>query len=182
MTVEEYLELERTSAVRHEFVAGHVYVMAGGSERHNRIALALASRLLTAAAGSACRVMMSDMKVRVGESLFYYPDVVVVCDPADAEPYFKTRPCLLVEVLSSTTEVVDRREKLHNYRRLESLQAYVLVDQDQPRIETYHRTEAGGWRYDLAEGDGRVALPCPGVQMSVREIYGGLESTPPPSN
>jgi len=139
-----------------------------------RITLNLAARLLAASRGGPCRVFSSDMKVALDPRLFYYPDVMVVCDPTDVEPYFKSRPCLLVEVLSPATEIIDRREKLYGYRRLPSLEAYVLVDQVERRVELYRRDEAGDWRYEIVEGQGAVALPCVPLTMPLDEIYEGL--------
>src|SRR5215210_9413337 len=130
LSVGGYLEGERDSEVRHEYVAGQAYAMAGASARHNRIALNIAGRLNDLLADGECEAFMSDMKVRVAPDLFYYPDVVVACDPAGGDPYVRAEPRLVVEVLSPSTERTDRREKLAAYQSCPSLQEYALVSQD----------------------------------------------------
>src|SRR2546421_12532355 len=103
LSVADYLAGERDVDVRHEYVDGQVYAMAGASDRHNRIALNIASRLNDQLADDRCEAFMADMKVRVTEDLYYYPDVVVTCDPPGGDPYFRTQPRLIVEVLSPST-------------------------------------------------------------------------------
>src|SRR5262245_37213396 len=124
LTVEEYLAGEARSEVRHEYVDGMVYAMAGGSEEHNLISLNVASALRAHLRGKACRVFMADVKVQPSstrEELFYYPDVMVVCDPRDTHRYFKRYPRILMEVLSPDTDRTDRREKFLSYIGIETL-------------------------------------------------------------
>src|SRR5262249_26861704 len=112
LSVEEYLALEEKSKVRHEYVAGHIFAMAGANDAHNIISINVATILRPHLRRSGCRVYMVDMKVRVeAADTFYYPDVMVTCEPFAAKSVFKSRPVLLVEVLSLGTELVDRREK-----------------------------------------------------------------------
>ena len=109
---QEYLAGEQCSNIRHEYLAGQVFAMAGAGEKHNRISLNIAFHLRAAARGKPCGVFISDMKLRVEPSdAYYYPDVMVTCDPTDNESLYKRSPCLIVEVLSPTTESIDRREK-----------------------------------------------------------------------
>jgi Uma2 family endonuclease len=174
LTVEEYLELEEASLVKHEYVAGQLYALSGASERHNRIAMNIAAQLWTAARGGPCRVYGSDMRLRIGDNAVYYPDVQVVCDPSDTEQRYKTRPCVVVEVLSPSTQATDLREKLMVYRRLDSLQAYIIVYRDEMRVLRHYRAD-GGW-YDAFLGrDDQVSFPCPAAELSLAEIYEGLE-------
>lgn len=175
VTVDEYLELEKSSSTRHEYAAGKLFAMAGGSEEHNRIVLNIASRLLAATRGGPCRVFASDMKLRV-DDVFYYPDVFVCCDPTDADRFFKLRPTAVFEVLSDSTEAVDRGEKLYNYRRVPTLNTYTLVSQEGPRVEVYRRRlDGSGWTYDVAEGvDAKLSLEPPGLLLTLAEIYEGL--------
>jgi len=172
LSAEDYLEGELKSAIRHEYVDGEAYAMAGAEEAHNLIALNVASRLRGAARGGPCRVFISDMKVRVAAwSAFYYPDILVVCDSSDTQSYFKEKPCLIVEVLSPSTESIDRREKMLAYRTLSSLREYVLIAQDKRQIEVYRRDEAGEWSLEtLAEGDS-LHLECLGATLSLDEAY-----------
>ena len=130
---QEYLAGEEYSSVRHEYVAGYVYAMTGASETHNLMAGNLHAALHAHLRGKPCRVFVNDMKVRVDDD-FYYPDLLVCCDPADNAAYYKTRPILLIEVLSPTTEPADTLEKRIAYQTLESLQEYVLVAQDRLEI------------------------------------------------
>jgi Uma2 family endonuclease len=178
LTIEDYLALEESSTMKHEYVAGEVYALAGATDRHNRLASNILARLWMAARGGPCRVYGSDMKVRIGDDAFYYPDVQVVCDPADTEEQYKSRPCLVVEVLSPSTESIDRREKLMAYRRLDSLKAYIIVYRDRPRVVRHWRDEQGAWWNADLSGEGRVPFPCPQLELSMADIYEGL----PPLN
>ena len=172
VTFEEYLELEKTSPVKHEFIHGQLFLMAGSSDRHNRLAGRLYARLLSAETES-CRTFFADMKVCTPDGVGYYPDVLVICDEEDDDAYVKRKPCLIVEVLSPSTEAVDRGEKLHNYLKFESLRAYVLVNQDVQRVELYERDEGGTWRYSVKERGERLELPCVGLELAVGELYVG---------
>ena len=133
LTFEQYLELEHASPVKHEFMDGQMFMLAGASDKHNHLAGRLYAWLLNAEKG-ACRTFFADMKVRTPAGVGYYPDVLVVCDEEDDDAYVKQKPCLIIEVLSPSTEAIDRGEKLHNYRTFESLQAYVLVNQEVMRL------------------------------------------------
>lgn len=127
LAIDEYLELEKESPVRHEYVGGEIFAMAAASDRHNRVAGNIYALLWPALRGGPCRIYMSDMKVQISDDQVFYPDVMVTCDPDDTGEYVKKRPCLIVEVLSPSTASIDRREKLVAYRRLESLQAYIVL-------------------------------------------------------
>jgi Uma2 family endonuclease len=131
-TVKEYLALEGDSTVRHEYVAGMIYAHAGGTSRHNAIATNVLAALWNAARGGPCRVYGSDMRLRAADDVFYYPDVMVVYGDNEAgdEALYQHAPCLVVEVTSPSTESIDRREKAFTYRKMPSLQAYLVVDQN----------------------------------------------------
>lgn len=118
-TFEEYLQLEQTSEICHEYLGGQVFAMSGGSKEHNTITLNIASRVRSHLRGGSCSVFMADMKVRIelasqNKSIFYYPDVIVTCDPHDQDRFFLNYPCLIIEVLSHSAETTDKREKLVN--------------------------------------------------------------------
>jgi Uma2 family endonuclease len=171
LSVAEYLEGERDAGVRHEYVAGQAYAMTGASARHNRIALNIAGRLNDLLADGECEAFMADMKVRVAPDLFYYPDVFVACDPPGGDPYFRTEPRLVVEVLNPSTERADRREKLAAYRDCPSVQEYALVSQDAARVEL-HRRASDGWQaevFDAAEDS--LTFDSVGLTLSLRDIY-----------
>jgi Uma2 family endonuclease len=173
VSVADYLHGEQESQIRQEYVAGRVFAMAGAGEAHNRIAGNLFFHLRAATRGTPCGVFISDMKVRVAaHDAFYYPDVLLTCDPTDREPLYKTAPCLIAEVLSPSTEVIDRREKLLAYRALTTLRYYLLVAQDRRLVELYRREADGGWRYEVSE-DGELASDCGGLslRMTLADIY-----------
>jgi Uma2 family endonuclease len=128
LTFEDYLEFEATSEVKHEFVDGQLFMMAGSNARHNRLAFLLAGRLEQNAQPLNCLVYLLDIKVLTPNDVGYYPDVLVICDTADDHPVIKRKLYLIIEVLSDSTEAIDRGEKLNNYGLFPSLQAYVLVN------------------------------------------------------
>ncbi len=184
LSVADYLALEERSEIKHEYINGEIYAMAGASVRHNQIAGNLFARLLTHLRGSPCQVFFADVKLHLqeqGEEIFYYPDLMVCCDPNDRDPYYRTRPCLLVEVLSEGTARIDQREKLFAYARLDSLQAYLLLEQD--RIgAALHWRENGDWRRaEFNEPHAKLTLPCAGLTVTLAELYEGtgLLETPP---
>ncbi|HHB12303.1 MAG TPA: Uma2 family endonuclease [Chromatiales bacterium] len=171
LSVAAYLEAERDGQVRHEYLDGQVYAMTGASRRHALIVNALAFALTPAARERGCALFTNDMKVRIdlrGRTFFYYPDLVLACDPEDREAYYVTRPCLVVEVLSPATERIDRREKLLTYIQLPSLQEYLLVSQDPPLVEIYRR-RADWLPEEVTEG--ALALDCLGTELAVEAIY-----------
>ena len=113
LSEDDYLRQETGAEIKHELVSGEAYAVAGASERHNRIALNIVYHLRTITRGKACRAFMADMKLRIAaSSTFYYPDVMLVCNPADDHPIYKQVPCLIAEVLSPATANVDMREKV----------------------------------------------------------------------
>lgn len=174
LTVEEYLELEEGASVKHEYVAGEIHAMVGASRRHNRIAVNILRRLADAAEGGPCRVYISDMKLRAAEDVVYYPDVMAVCAPEPDDPYVESEPCLVVEVVSPGTEKTDRREKLAAYKKIPSLNAYLIVAQDRRWVERHWRGEDGVWRRaDLVDEDSAVPIPCPETEITLAQIYEG---------
>jgi Uma2 family endonuclease len=177
-TIEDYLCAEETSFLKHEYVAGQIYALAGATRRHNSIAMNIAARLWEAAGDGPCQVYGSDMKVRIGDDAVYYPDVQVVCDPADTEQQYTTSPCVIVEVLSPSTESIDLREKLLAYRRIESLQAYIIVYRDEMRVVRHFLDpEYAWWDTRVVSREAKVPFPCPAVELSLAEIYRGLAPT-----
>jgi len=183
-TVEEYIQLEQTSESRHEYLGGQVFAMSGGSKQHNTITLNIASIVRysygvatrTHLRGGSCSVFMADMKVRIelanqNKSIFYYPDVIVSCDSQDTERFFLNYPCLIIEVLSPSTETIDRREKLVNYRTLKSLQEYVLVSQDEIKVEVYRQDSQGNWLIQILGKDDQLTLDSIGLNLTMADIY-----------
>ena len=146
-TAEDYLVWEAEQLERHEFVNGEVFAMAGAEDRHVMVSLRLASALLTHLSGTHCNVFMSDMKLSIKTlSNFFYPDIMVSCDPADRESRMsKSEPKLIVEILSPSTANYDRGEKFVSYRQIPSLREYVMVDIDKRQIEVYRLGDQGLW-------------------------------------
>ncbi len=173
----EYLALEQASPIRHEYVDGQIFAMTGASENHNLIALAIASRLRTHLRGSGCRVFISEMKVciEVAGQTTYYPDVMVVCDPQDDDPYVKRRPCLIVEILSPSTAATDRREKLLNYAKLPTLQEYVLVAQDEINVDAYRFTAGEWYCKSFQELNQEVQLSSVDLSLPLQAIYEDIQ-------
>ncbi len=179
----EYLASESHSPVKREFVAGEVYAMASGTARHNRISLNVATRLDAATRGTPCEVFMADMKVKVeAHRAFYYPDVLLACEPGDDQPLYRSGPCLIVEVLSPSTAGIDEREKWHHYRDIPTLRHYLLIDSESRQVRLRTRAGADWLEQTLAEGD-TLTLSCGPVrlEMGLAEIYdrSGVEANAP---
>ncbi|NEQ65903.1 MAG: Uma2 family endonuclease [Symploca sp. SIO2D2] len=151
MTPTEYLEWEENQPIKHEYINGRVYAMTGGTIPHNDVALNLASALKNYLRGKGCKVQMADSKVGISEKgPFHYPDVMVSCDQRDRQArQVIYHPCLIVEVLSPSTERVDRGLKFRHYRRIETLIEYVLIDPDRMSIECYRLNERCKWELTL---------------------------------
>jgi Uma2 family endonuclease len=171
LTIEEYLRAEEDSPIRHEYLGGHIFAMAGASQEHNLIAGNLLALLRPHLRGSSCRVFMSDMKVQIQDNIFYYPDVLVTCNPEDNQRYFKTQPNLIIEVLSQSTESLDRREKLMHYQKLESLKEYVLVSQDKVQVQVYRQETPGNWTVQILDTDSELSLESLGLTLTMAQIY-----------
>lgn len=175
-TFGEYLDLEAGSNVKHEYLKGEIYAMAGRTPRHAALTLTVGAALHAGLRGGPCRAFSSDLRIRVTETgLATYPDVAVVRGPLETDPDSDdtvTNPRLIVEVLSSSTEDYDRGEKFENYRRVSSLQAVVYVWQTEPRIEVRRRAgEGGDWvstRYLIGA---TVPLESIGCALDVDEVY-----------
>ncbi|MBH1977949.1 MAG: Uma2 family endonuclease [Comamonadaceae bacterium] len=175
-SIQGYLDGEQATEVKHEYLAGEVVAMGGASDRHGLIAGSLHAALLPAARRKGCQLFMADMKVRVdhdGESYFYYPDLLLSCQPDDRESaYYRRHPCLLVEVLSPATERIDTREKLLAYRLLPSLREYLLLRQDRVHADLYQLGDDGRWQHQvLTRPDEALALRCLDMAVSLRDVY-----------
>ncbi len=169
----EYLEAEKWSEGKHEYVAGRTYAMVGTSGAHNLIAGNLYAALRAHLRGRPCRAFFADLKVSIEPAqVFYYPDVVVSCDTRDLAPSARvlSRPILIVEVLSPTTARTDQEEKLHNYQKLESLQEYVLVAQNSPEVRIYRRA-APEWKEQSFTEDEHVHLAAVDLTVPMQAIY-----------
>ncbi len=172
-TPQEYFDWEELQQQRHEYFAGEVYAMAGGTLVHGRIGLNVASLLQSHVSGSGCITYNSDCKLGISEKgPFTYPDVSVSCDDRDrTAQQFIQFPCLIVEVLSPSTEAYDRGGKFKLYRRLTSLQEYVLVSSETQSVEVFRRRPLDRWEF-MAYGEGdRVILESIGLTVDVEAFY-----------
>ncbi len=174
-TVEEYLAHEQQVGERQEFVNGVIYAMVGGSRRHNRltgnVAFSLRRQL-----GVSCETYEQGQKLRIETDLgsaFYYPDVMSVCDPSDDHASYVGRPCLIVEVLSPSTESGDRQGKFQLYRTLPSLLYYILVAHDVPQIEVFSRSNA--WKPEIVFRGDAIEVCASKALLTVDDIYLGID-------
>jgi Uma2 family endonuclease len=178
---DEYLCLEEQAAIKHEYVDGNIFAMSGSSEAHNLITVNIISLLHLHLHGTPCRVFSSDMKVRIESAKsYYYPDVMVSCEPYEAKSVFKSNPVLLVEVLSPSTAPIDKREKMIAYTKIESLKEYVIVHQDRQRVEIYRR-QSDGWELITVNSGQQLKLesvPKGPLAVPLSTIYEGCS---PPS-
>ena len=176
-TVEEYLEGERKSEVRHEYVAGEVYAMAGASRTHNIIAGNIYAMVKAALRGGGCQTFVEGVKVRIrtrGETRFFYPDVFVSCDPRDTDEYFSDYPSIIFEVLSPDTARLDQREKRWAYQTLDSLQTYVLVDQFKVDLNIWRRVGDGWETETLKDKSAILSIAAPAIALPLSEIYADI--------
>ena len=175
----DYLQAEKLTDIRHEYVHGCVYALAGASLRHNDIALNTAFALRSAALAIPCRVNVSDIKVCAAKSkAYFYPDVVVSCEQESADAYYVEQPCLLVEVTSTSTAWTDQHQKVIAYQKLAALQTYLIIAQDRPQVTVYYRDAEGAWDvalYDQLEQS--IPLLCPFTKLKLADIYAGVDFT-----
>jgi Uma2 family endonuclease len=181
-TFRDYLRLEADANVKHEFLAGEIYAMAGGTPEHAAIAMNVGTVLNVQLRGRPCRVFSSDLRVRVLETgLTTYPDVSVVCGPLERDPEdanTATNPTVLVEVTSPSSESYDRGSKLGHYQRMPSLCEIVVVSHRERRIEVHRRDEDGTWNVETLGPGGTATLASITCELPVDEVYRDeLEST-----
>ncbi len=167
----DYLAVEREAKTKSEYIAGQVYAMAGASERHNTIATTFCSAIDNHLPNE-CRVWQSDMKVigeYAGDDFAYYPDIMASCEENTGDPYTRTNPLFIVEVLSPSTQRVDLKEKFDNYRQIPSLMEYVVVSQDEPLVRVFRRSQT--WALTLYGAEDCFRLESIDFEIAVMHIY-----------
>ena len=170
--VEDDLVSEKSSPVRHEYVEGEVVAMAGASDNHARISSNLIALLVTHLRNSTCDTFANDIKVRVRQNVYYYPDILVSCEENPENQYFRNNPTLIIEIISKLTARVDRTEKVFLYQQIPSLQEYVVIDQYRMEVQVHRRQENGGWiTYFFNESDDIVEFTSVDLQIPLPEIY-----------
>lgn len=169
---DEYLAGEQYSEVKHEYIDGYVYAMAGAHSNHNLIAGNVHGEFRNHLKGKPCRPYMSDMKVRIG-SKYFYPDVLVDC--SDINGYYTETPKILVEVLSKSTRRTDKNLKRMAYTQINSLEEYVLIEQDAAEIEVMRRVD--GWQPQYYYLGDEITFQSIGLTLAVEEIYERVQNT-----
>ena len=174
LTVEEYLDFENKSfEIRHEYLAGEIWAMVGGSDRHNLVAGNLYIQLKRHLRGTPCRTFMADMKLRIDEAdAFFYPDVFVTCDRRDlGERLYKRHALFVAEVVSPSTEYFDRGYKFRIYQQARALHEYWLIDPNRVAVDVYRRLDDDWLLHGYGEGDGTVPLRCLALEIDLAELY-----------
>ena len=172
-TPEEYFAWEEQQLHRHEYIDGEVYAMTGGSVNHSQIAVKFVSLLDNHLKGSSCKTLNSDCRVNIVESDDYtYPDASVTCDDRDkTTTQYITYPCLIIEVLSKSTEAYDRGGKFRMYRQNPILRDYVLVNSEKIEIDLYHKTESGSWEIINYQAGDEIELKSVNLIFTIEQIY-----------
>ena len=179
ITPDEYLDREALSETKHMYYAGLVTAMAGGSVAHATLAMSLGAELRAGLRGRGCRVFGSDVLFQTGSGeMFTYPDVTVICGSTEYMPGRKhvvTNPVFVAEVLSPSTEAIDRGAKSNEYRATASLRQYALISQDQPWVQIHTRDEAGAWQISEVNGlDGVCAFTGIDCAVPMAALYEGV--------
>ncbi len=172
ISVEDYLKGEEFSPIKHEYVEGEVYAMAGTSNNHSRIAINITTALSIHLRDSPCEPFAGATKVRAAIDVFYYPDILVSCEETEKDSYFRNNPILVIEITSPSTEHIDRREKLFAYQRITSVQEYAVIDQHRMNVELHRRQPNANWiTYFFDASDDRIEFQAVGLTLPITEIY-----------
>lgn len=175
ITAAEYLEGERGAEIKHEYVDGEIYAMAGATVRHYRLVKQLGNSLEQHLENMDCEVFIVDMKTKANEYIYYYPDVAITCEELTDEQDFISQPKLIIEVLSPSTALKDRREKLIAYKLIESLQEYAIIWQDEMRVELHRRQNEGWLTFFHTQPEDEVEFASINFQTTVAEIYRNIK-------
>ncbi len=173
MTAKEYLEFEKTSEVRHEFVDNTILAMAGSSLKHNEIIYRIRNTLTKAVQEKKCQIATESLKVMTNNGRYRYPDVVVSCEISTDE-YFIAAPCFIAEVQSDSTAETDNGAKLDEYTKITSLQRYAIISQKTRQVVLYKRI-GDTWSFTVLLENGEIDIPCLNTTLSLEQIYKGLE-------
>lgn len=171
LSIADYLASEDGADIRHEYIDGQLYAMTGASDRHGLITGNILAALRPLLRGTPCQIFANDMKVRLNisrQDIFYYPDLLITCDPKDRETYYRDRPCMIIEVLSEATARIDRHEKLLAYQTTPTLMEYLLVSQKVPQVQIYRRDQA--WAEEIFT-EGSILLACLDYDLPMEVIY-----------
>lgn len=176
LSLEDFLAWENQQVEKHEFHRGEVFAAEDGRRTHGRVVLNLAWRLDQQLDGSPCQVFAQSMKIQIAADTILYPDLFVTCDKADlATDMIFRSPTLVIEVLSPSTQAYDRSQKFALYRRLDSLQEYILVDPETRRIDGFRRGTDGRWVLHDMSQDEVMDCASVGCKVALTDIFQGLE-------
>lgn len=173
MTEAEYLAAEFNAEIKHEYIDGHTYAMAGASNNHTRLTLNIASEFRNHLKGKPCEAFMTDIKIKVGKN-YFYPDVVVDCSKPDGQGYLAQSPEIIVEVLSKSTQKTDLTTKLMQYINLPTLKEYVLIEQDTVRVQVLRKTNH--WQSEFYFLGDTVVFKAIGLTLAVEDIYDRVDN------
>ena len=181
-TVEEYLDIERNSEIKHEFHDGELFAMAGGTFAHNRLSANTSGALWNVLKGKKCRPSSSDQQIAVSRYKYVYPDLSVICGEFEwyeEHPHAAKNPVLIVEVLSNETESYDRGGKFMWYRQLPTFKEYILISQKEVLVEVFCRKQNDLWAISTYENlSDTIHLQSIDVTISLEDIYEGVEIAP----
>ena len=177
LSIDDYLKLEESSDIRHEYVGGRIFAMTGATDAHNALVTNLTALIWPHVRASGCGLYANDMKLKLSSARsFYYPDLMVSCEPYSPDSRYKEAPCFIAEVLSASTQNIDRREKLMVYQSIASLLNYAIVYPTERRIELYAR-KGETWSVHVFAADDVIGLsvtPQKQIHLSLGEIYQGV--------
>ena len=175
LTQQDYLACELQSDVRHEYIDGQVYAMAGAHKDHNLITMTVSNLFYNHLQNNPCQPYASDMKVKVGKN-FFYPDVMVDCSGKE-EDYYTEFPTIIVEVLSKSTRQHDKTFKRQAYFQIPSLQEYILIEQDFVEIERWYKTQDNHWEQSVHYLGDDITFASLNLTVTVEDIYRRVKNT-----
>jgi Uma2 family endonuclease len=173
ISIEQYLEFEKTAELRHEFVEGQLFAMAGSNLKHNEIIFRIRSALTKAAQEKHCQIATESLKVQTQFGRYRYPDVVISCE-IGLDEYFVENPCFIAEVQSDSTAETDNGTKLEEYTKIPSLQRYAIISQKTRQVVVYKR-EAEIWTFEVLLENGEIEIPCLDATLTLEQIYANLK-------
>ncbi len=173
LSATEYLKQEIESEIRHEYVDGKLYAMAGESKRHEEIVLNITLALAPLARAKGCRFQTKTIQLRVSSTRYRYPDIMINCLD-NAHPRLEDTPCFLLEVVSTSTADTDTNKKLAEYTRIPSVQRYVLIEQH-TKLAVVYKRQGETWLLETLEETGEIDIPCIEATLTLAQIYDGLE-------
>lgn len=172
LSIEDYLKGENSSDMRHEYIYGEVYAMAGASVTHNRIINNIGFKIDNHLTNSRCETFTENVKLKADAKTFYYPDIFVACDQQPESEYYREEPVLIIEVLSPTTERIDRTEKLTVYKNIPSVREYLIVSQEKTLVEVHRKLSDETWQTEIYdELDSEIRLDSIDFTLQIDEIY-----------